>query len=260
MTNQLLQFSNEGFIEVPPSLDTKLAIADSWLVEDGRCRSLNLHFDRFRNWTAIQSPDSGSQLDVFFESVVNEIPLSGRWFPRIELHGEKPIGQQLHLRLREAPEQLGDAILWTYTEPDPREHSSVKGPDLSLGMQLRRRANMLGADEAVIVDNSGYICEGALSALVWWRGDVLCAPNHETPWLDSITRREVFAIAEQMGLQTRTERVKPADLVETEVWMLSSLQAIRPVIDWLELGGPLATPTHVEAFNKRLRLLSAAIR
>ena len=260
MTNQLLQFSDAGFFEVPPSLDTKLAIADSWLVEDGRCRSLNLHLARFRNWTAIQSPGSGVQLDAFFEAVINAIPLEGRWFPRIELHSEKSVGQQLHLRLREAPEQLGEAILWTHTEPDPRENVSIKGPDLSLGMQLRRRANIMGADEAVIVDKAGYICEGALSALVWWRGDVLCAPNQETPWLDSVTRREVLAIAEQMGLTTRTEKAKPADLVETEVWMLSSLQAIRPVTEWIDLGGPLAAPTHVDAFNKRLRLLSAAIR
>lgn len=260
MTNQLLQYSPAGFTEVPPTLDTQLAVADSWLVEDGRCRSLGAHFERFRTWTAVQSPEAVNQIDDFLLRVIEEIPLSGRWFPRIELHGEKPVGQQLHLRLREAPEQLGDATLWTFGEPDPRENVSIKGPDLSIGMQLRRRANIMGADEAVILDRGGYICEGALSALVWWRGDVLCAPNDETPWLDSITRREVFAIAEQMGLSTRTEKVKPADLVETEVWLLSSLQAIRPVTNWLDLGGPLAIPTHVEAFNKRLRLLSSAIR
>lgn len=260
MTNQLLQFSQGRFNEVPPSLDTKLAIADSWLVEDGRCRGLLAHFERFRAWANTQSPEVVSQLDSFFDAVIEQIPAEGRWFPRIELHGEKPVSHQLHLRLREAPEQLGDATLWTYGEPDPRENVSIKGPDLSIGMQLRRRANIMGADEAVILDRDGYICEGALSALVWWRGDVLCAPNHETPWLDSITRREVFAIADQMGLSTRTERVKPADLVETEVWLLSSLQAIRPVTNWLELGGPLAAPTHVDAFNKRMRLLSAAIR
>ena len=260
MTNQLLQYRPAGFIEVPPSLNTELAIADSWLVEDGRCRGLQAHFDRFRAWTAIQSPAATEQLDGFFQAVIEAIPLEGRWFPRIELHGEKAIDRQLHLRMREAPEQLGDATLWTYGEPDPRENVSIKGPDLSIGMQLRRRANIMGADEAVILDRDGYICEGALSSLVWWRGDVLCGPNQETPWLDSITRKEVFSIADQMGLTTRTERVKPADLVETEVWMLSSLQAIRPVTNWLELGGPLATPAHVDAFNKRLRMLSAAIR
>lgn len=259
MTNQLLQFDGSSLVETVPTLDTQLAIADSWLVEDGRARSIQAHFNRFTNWAQLQKPETLPYLNDFFSLVIAAIPLEGRWFPRIELHGEKPANQSLHLRLREAPEQLGSAILWTYPEPDPRENPQIKGPDLSIGMQLRRRANMIGADEAVIIDSAGYICEGALSSLVWWRGDVLCAPNDETPWLASITRSDIFSIAEQMGLTTRVEKAKPADLVETEVWMLSSLQAIRPVSEWLDLGGPLAGPAHVDAFTKRLRLLSTSL-
>ena len=255
MTNQLLQFSAGKLIETPITLNTELLVAGSWLVEEGRARSLGRHFERFSNW--VDGRVSQVELEAFFDAVREAIPKQGSWFPRIELHGG--VSNSLHLRLREAPEQLGAATLWTFNEPDPRINPSVKGPDLALGMQLRRRANMLGADEAVIVDQAGYVCEGALSSLVWWRGETLCAPNSETAWLESVTREEVFAIAEQMGLATRTEKAKPADLVETEVWMLSSLQGIRPVTNWLELGGPLAQPTHVEAFNKRLRLLATAI-
>lgn len=260
MTNQLLQFSDGQLIEVPASLGTVLSVADSWLVEDGRARSIDQHFARFSNWAAQQNPAVLGQLDEFFEQVRRAIPTEGNWFPRIELHGEQNYKSQLHLRLREAPESLGPAVLWTYSEPDPRQNPTIKGPDLPLGMQLRRRANMLGADEAVILDQDGFICEGALSSLVWFTGETLCAPNAETVWLESITRNEVFAIAEQMGIATRTEKAKPADLVEKEVWILSSLQGIRPVVDWLDLGGPLAAPARAESFTKRLRLLATAIR
>lgn len=260
MTNQLYQFVNQKLHATESSLGVDLAVADSWLVEDGKARSLQQHFSRFENWALGVSPGLSDSINSFFAAVVEAIPLNGAWFPRIELHAEKPENQQLHLRLREAPEPLGSAVLLTLDEADPRLKPTVKGPDLSLGMQMRRKANMLGADEAVIVDENGFICEGALSSLVWWREDVLCAPNHDTSWLDSITRKEVFAIAEQMGLVTKTERAKPADLVETEVWLLSSLQGIRSVTSWLELGGPLAAPTHVETFNKRLRLLATSIR
>ena len=260
MSGELLQYDSSELIDVPISLATQLAIADSFLLDEGRVRNLALHFERFSRWVEQVSPSVAENLDDFFRLVIAKLPLEGQWFPRIELHNDQPGSKQLHLRLRQAPELLGSAILWTYPEPDPRSNRTIKGPDLSLGLQLRRRANMLGADEAVLLSESGHIVEGALSSIVWWRGDVLCAPNHETEWLDSITRREVFAIAEQMGLQTRTEKIKPADLVETEVWMLSSLQAIRPVESWIDLGGPLASPTHVDAFAKRLRLLSAPIR
>ena len=227
MTSELLQYESGDLYEVPISLGTQLAVADSFLLEDGRVRNLGMHFERFSRWVAKISETSDAGLEEVFHMGVQALPLEGRW---------------------------------TYPDGDPRVNPMIKGPDLSLGLQLRRRANMLGADEAVLLSDSGHIAEGALSAIVWWRDDVLCAPSDETTWLDSVTRREVFAIAEQMGLQTRVEKAKPADLVETEVWMLSSLQAIRPVDSWIDLGGPLAPATHVEAFSKRLRMLSSPIR
>jgi branched-subunit amino acid aminotransferase/4-amino-4-deoxychorismate lyase len=240
--------------------EVQLEVADSWLVEDGRARSLDAHFERFSNWVSQISPECAKSLPAFFEAVREIIPNTGRHFPRIEFHGEVDKPNHLFLRLREAPEQLGPIILWTFPEPDPRENPVVKGPDLSLGMQMRRNAKMHGADEAVLVDSSGFLLEGALSSIVWWRGERLFSVPDELPWLPSITRQEVFSIAEQMGIQTGTERIKPADLIDLEIWALSSLQGIRVVSDWVNLGGPVGSARHFDAFSKRLRLLSTSIR
>ena len=236
----------------------QLAVADSWLVEDGRARSLSDHYERFENWVAeITSRDD---VTAFFEAVSAAIPREGRWFPRIELlANDSANSTHLVFRLREAPDPIDSMTLWSFNEPDPRSNPLVKGPDLSLGMQMRRAAQMHGADEAVILNTDGYILEGALSSIVWFRDDVLCAPGSDLDWIPSITRKEVFAIAEQMGLQTRTEKVKPADLVDLEIWGLSSLHGIRPVDEWIDLGGPVGQPRHIEAFNKRLRMLSTNI-
>lgn len=241
---------------LPPTTHT-LKVADSWLVDDGRVRSLQAHYDRFQN--SIEDDEILQLLPQFFASVTDKLPHTGRWFPRIELYETDDGGFSLNLRLRIAPDQLGAITLWTHPEPDPRSNPRIKGPDLSLGMQLRRAAQMHGADEAVILDQEGYICEGALSALLWWRDDVLCSSSDELPWLPSITRSEIFSIAEQMGLSTRTEKVKPADLVGLEIWAVNSLQGIRGVANWVELGSPVGTARHLEAFNKRLRMLAAAI-
>lgn len=247
-------------ISTAPTNELVLAVADSWLVESGRVRHLEEHFERFAKSVAAIDPQlSQESLTDFFSAVKEIIPPEGRWFPRIEYHSNAPAAERLYLRLRTAPEQLGAITLWTHTEPDPRVDPLTKGPDLSLGMQLRRAAQMRGADEAILLNRDGYISEGALSSIVWWRGEVLCAPSNDIAWLPSITRQEVFAIAEQMGIVTRTERVKPADLVGLEVWALSSLQGIRPVENWIDLGGPLGTPRHLEAFSKRLRLFAASI-
>jgi branched-subunit amino acid aminotransferase/4-amino-4-deoxychorismate lyase len=240
--------------------EVQLEVADSWLVEDGRARSIDAHFERFARWVGEVSPDCTPSLPSFFSAVKAMIPQEGRWFPRIEFHAEAEAPNHLFLRLRKAPAQLGVIALWTLPEPDPRQNPTVKGPDLSLGMQMRRNAKMHGADEAVILDSAGFVLEGALSALVWWRGDVLCSSSDDLPWLPSVTRQEIFAVAEQMGHKTRTERVRPADLVGLEIWALSSLQGIRVVSDWIGLGGPVGKPTHFDAYSKRLRMLTTAIQ
>jgi hypothetical protein len=62
-----------------------------------------------------------------------------------------------------------------------------------------------------------------------------------------------------MGIRTRTENARPADLVELEIWALSSLQGIRLVRDWIDLGGPVGPAKHLESFQKRLRFQQTAI-
>ncbi|MFM7030332.1 MAG: aminotransferase class IV [Micrococcales bacterium] len=240
-----------------------LAVADSWLVEDGKVRSLEAHFERFERWVSAASPRLAPQLDAFFELVSAAIPTSGRYFPRIELHQATSDGllpsDTLFLRLRTAPEQLGAVRLWTLDEPDPRSNPAVKGPDLSLCMQLRRKAQLHGADETVLVDSDGYVIEGALSSIVWWRGDVLCSSNSDTSWLPSITRAEVFELAKSAGFETRVERVRPDDLRGCEIWALSSLQGIRPVVEWQQIGDDIGPATHLETFQRRLRMLARVI-
>lgn len=240
-------------------LTGNLAVADSWLVDNGRVRHLPEHYERFRNWVLQINPQLDG-LDEFFDSVTALTPREGAWFPRIEFITNPDLGQsQLLLRMRPAPTLESSIVLWSFSEPDPRLNPLVKGPDLSLGMQMRRAAQMHGADEAVLLTPQGYIIEGALTSLVWFRDDVLCAPGEEIDWIPSITRKEVFAIAESMGMQTRSETVKPADLVGLEIWALSSLHGIRAVESWVDLGGPVGSARHFEAFSKRMRILSASI-
>lgn len=252
---QLFRYVSGSLVPVADDFaDSPLIAADSWLVDEGRARNLQKHFDRFSNWVHSLS---GIDSKDFLAAVKKALPSSGRWNPRIELQlNSEPT---LLFRLRTAVSELSEIVLWTSPEPDPRQNPQIKGPDLSYGMQLRRAAQMRGAEEAVILNEEGFIVEGALSSIVWWRDDVLCAPGDDIAWLPSVTREEIFSIAEQMGLGTRLEKAKPADLVDLEVWSLGSLHGIRPAINWVDLGGPLGAIRHVDSFNKRLRMLSTSI-
>jgi branched-subunit amino acid aminotransferase/4-amino-4-deoxychorismate lyase len=242
-----------GELKPSPALDSDVLVADSFLVVDGRVRSLNLHTDRFTRAIELKHPELKEHLPLFFEEAWKLIPRAGRLFPRLELRAEEV--PTLSLIVREAPAQLGPATLWTYPEPDPRLDLTVKGPELALGSELRAQAQALGADEAILLSKDGEISEGALSSLVWWRGDLLCAPGNEIPWLESVTRTEVFTIAESMGIKTRYENVTPEDLVGLELWLLSSLHGIRPVVNWLGVSDTFADGSHIQQFERRLKIL-----
>lgn len=249
------RFSEGQLIRIDIALADPLSVADSWLIEEGNVRGLERHLHRFA--TSIADEVSKSQLDEFFSAVKTLLPTTGTWFPRIEYREEQPIGERLFLRLRPAPDRSETCKLWTLNEPDPRVQPLTKGPDLSLCQKLRRMANLHGADEAVLVSEDGYISDGALSAIVWWQGETLFAPDKTTPWLPSITREFVFEIASQAGFETRTTAARPEDLENAEVWSLSSLQGIRGVTEWGALK--LSEPKRVGSFRKRLALLSEPV-
>ena len=247
----------EGSLRLKES-NEKVLIADSFLVQDGKVRSLQLHIDRFLRGLELKTSELKDSFNLFFEQAIALIPRTGRFFPRIEVQDlDKPT---FVFTLRDAPKQLGAATLWTYPIPDPRADLSVKGPELALGTELRALAHLEGADEAILLNSYGEVSEGALSSLVWWRGDVLCAPSNEIPWLESVTRQEIFQIAESMGIQTMLEHRRPEELVGHELWLLSSLQGIRVVTNWLEVSDDFAEGKHVSAFEKRMQLLATTLR
>lgn len=252
-----LVFDSGELIKFDKTDKTSLTVADSWLVENGRVRSLDKHFQRFQNWVLGEADFDQKTLDSFFESVRSSMPKTGHWFPRIEFRKDSLIGQRLFLRIREAPERTEFLDLWTYPEPDPREKPFVKGPDLSLCQQLRRKANLHGADEAVLLDDQGFIADGSLSSILWWRDGRLCGPDESTDWLESITRHELFELAAQAGFETVSERCKPSDLQGLEIWSASSLQGVRGVKNWAGINvGPTKK---LKSFRKRLQLLSSDV-
>ncbi|HEY7853956.1 MAG TPA: aminotransferase class IV [Aquiluna sp.] len=251
VNGDFFRFADNELKPVDIALADPLSVADSWFVTNGSARALNKHFTRFSN--SITDHETKEQLPEFFTQIIEAIPRAGDWFPRIEYREERPIGERLFLRLRPAPERTETCTLWSYDKQDPRQNPTIKGPDLSVCQRLRRAANLHGADEAVLLDAHGNVSDGALSSIVWWDGDTLCGPDESTPWLPSITRELVFAIADQAGYKTATTKQKPSELHNFEIWSLSSLQGIRGVTAWNEVDvGPLRL---LKPFRKRLKML-----
>ncbi|WP_022909587.1 aminotransferase class IV [Aestuariimicrobium kwangyangense] len=225
------------------SADT--VVADSFLVDHGRVLLLGAHADRFaRDAGAVGFPADEARRALL--DLARSVPEAGRWFPRIDLLSD------LTLRplLRPAPPRGGEVRVAT-ADHDPRTCPAVKGPDLAALSEQRARAQRSGADEALLLVD-GLVCDGALSAVVWWRDDVLHLPHPALARVDSVTTRWLVAQARVRGVEVRRVRARPDDLAGAELWLLSALHGIRPVVGWLD-GPTVAMPGgHQRWWQQRL--------
>ncbi|MDP4673359.1 MAG: aminotransferase class IV, partial [Solirubrobacteraceae bacterium] len=152
-----------------------VAVADSWLLEEGRTTRLDLHRERF-----LSSADglvAAGELAPAWDALAALMPQTGRWFPRIDLLADG----QLTFALRPAPPRVSSVVAWLMDQPDPRLLPRRKGPELELLDELRGQAREHGADEAVLSDSEGLLLEGAYASLLWWEGETLCAVPDDAP-------------------------------------------------------------------------------
>jgi len=227
-----------------------IAVADSWLVDDGRVRALSHHLERFRGSCAELGADD-SQLAAALEALYAAIPAEGRWFPRVELG----VDRSLMLTLRPAPPAENEVVAWLSPLPDNRSLPRRKGPELVQLGQLREQAAEHGAGEAVLRDAEGRLLEGAYSSLLWWEGETLCAVPDTAPVLPGITRRLLLEMAAQEGVDQRYVLPEPPQLEGREVWLVGSLHGIRAVSDWVDGTLTAGAPQRAPAWQQRLAQL-----
>lgn len=203
---------------------TVLLVADSFLVDEGRVRGLELHRARFTGSCAVQGVSALS----FWDEAIAGLPRSGRWFPRLELTNDR----RLCVRLRPAPPPGDQVTVRLYDGPDPRREPRVKGPDLELLGSLREQF-AYAADEVLLSAPGGTVLEAAYSSLVWWEDDVLCLPPQDLPVLPSVTVALLRLIAADRGTAVAERPRTVVDLDGREAWLVNALHGIRPVRTWL---------------------------
>lgn len=228
-------------------------VFDSWLVLDGAAVALAHHEQRFAHGVRALFPDARpAALHGFLAEVRDALPHTGSWWPRIEAHRRDTQNSagtpQLVLRIRPAPEQNGDVVLWSgSSDLAAPKHPRHKGPDQPLYSQLRELAADRGATDAVLIDGDGHVLETDHSALVWWRGDTLCLPARRLPRLPSVTQEQLVALAEQAGIPVRQESVRAAELDGLEIWALNAARGVRPVSRWIGDAAPAVAPPSAAA-------------
>lgn len=221
--------------------DGALRAADSWFVRDGRVRAFGRHRRRF-SVTARDLGFSQPSSEDFWAALVDLIPRSGEWFPRVEIIGDDvPV---LGFRLRTAPRRTDELRVWTPPLSDPRRNPKMKGPDIGLleGLRARARAGH-DCDEVLLVDDRGFAVESATSSLLWWDDQTLCVPHPDLAQLPGVTSSLIQAEARRRSVAIDFRRSLPAELSGHEVWLVNALHGIRRVSGWSGMPNQPPAPT-----------------
>lgn len=224
--------SQEARFEEPPEdVDTwTLLAADSWLVVDGRVRAFERHQVRFA--------DAAEQVGVgvlvtaeFWASVVDKIPETGEWFPRVDVLGPVTGGfRMLAFRLRSAPPRTRELRVLIPPYSDPCSTPGRKGPDIALLERLRSQAREeYDCDEVLLLSEDGYVIEGATTSLLWWDGNTLCAPDAAMGALSGVTSAVILNEARDQSITVEYRCVRPGDLFGCEAGLVNALHGIRPI-------------------------------
>ena len=233
--------------------ESTLEVADSWLVSQGSVLALELHRSRFLASIAARGFDPAPAEEVW-DAAVAAIPRSGDWFPRVELRSHDGAPQYL-FRLRSAPLRNRSIVLAAFHGEDPRTAPTIKGPDLAAMLRLRTDAQQRGADDAVLLSPHGFVIEGAHTALLWWRGEILCAPALHLERTDSVTAKSILGLAAALGTEVYYESVTASELGGVELWAVNALHGIRIVTSWIDGPSTAEQPGRLRKWRRLLDTL-----
>ena len=112
-----------------------------------------------------------------------------------------------------------------------------------------------GAEEALLLDNEGYVAEGSGENVFIIRDDKIYTPDL-TSCLDGITRGTVFSLAEELGYQIREKRITRDEVyVADEAFFTGTAAEVVPIreVDGRTIGtgarGPLTEKLQAMYFD-----------
>jgi branched-subunit amino acid aminotransferase/4-amino-4-deoxychorismate lyase len=107
----------------------------------------------------------------------------------------------------------------------------AKTLSFALEMATRKLAYSQGFDDAILMNDRGYIAEATSANIFWVKNNKLYTPSMRSGCLDGMTRRIVLDFAKKDKIQTVEKFFKIETLYGAdEVFITSSLKLILPVI------------------------------
>ena len=113
-----------------------------------------------------------------------------------------------------------------------------------------------GYDEALLLDASGFVSEGAGENLFMVKKGVVYTPDLSAGALDGITRNTILAICDDLGLKLVEKRITRDEVyICDEAFFTGTAAEVTPIreLDRVELGAGCARADHREDPERVLR-------
>jgi branched-chain amino acid aminotransferase len=130
---------------------------------------------------------------------------------------------------------------WRRISPDSLiPHAKASGQYLNSILAKTESANA-GYDEAILLDDNGFVCEGSGENIFVVRDGELVTPGHTASILDGISRKSVIQIGEDLGYPVVERDIARSELyLAEEAFLIGTAAELVPIreIDDHDLGGP----------------------
>jgi branched-chain amino acid aminotransferase len=119
-------------------------------------------------------------------------------------------------------------------------HAKASGQYLN-SILAKTETAKAGYDEAILLDDRGFVCEGSGENIFVVRDGEIATPGHVASILDGISRRSVVQIASDLGYKVVERDIARAELyLAEEIFLCGTAAELVPVreVDDHALGGP----------------------
>ncbi len=210
---------------------------------NGRIFALEEHMARFKRSLA-EIEIEGVDVDDIKNRVVSTWQKTGLANAKIYFHVTRGAGPRDHaaegltprfllivseLEDSSAQKEKGISVM---TVPDTRwKRCDIKSLNLLPNVLAKRKAHKAGCDEAIFVDDRGFITEGSSSAFFSIFGNKLQTSPLAANILPSITRLFILKIYKQAGLELIEKQITPIECIGAdELFIAVSSKDIVPVV------------------------------
>jgi branched-chain amino acid aminotransferase len=128
-------------------------------------------------------------------------------------------------------------------------HAKASGQYLN-SILAKTETAKAGYDEAILLDDRGFVCEGSGENIFVVRDGEIATPGHVASILDGISRRSVVQIASDLGYKVVERDIARAELyLAEEIFLCGTAAELVPVreVDDHTLGGPGEITTVIQA-------------